>query len=509
MPSLPRAVGRWPLEPAPDLRALLSIIHSRAIGPVYLVGGAVRDLLRNGTPRDLDIAVDGDARALATAVASALGGHAFTLDDGRSQVRVTLEDGPVSDIDFAPLTSSLDADLRSRDLTVDALAMPIRAGGELKDVIDPTGGLADLEAGTLRMTSEAVYSADPLRLLRAVRLATELEFEIEPATAAAISSNAPRLDQAAPERRRDELTRIMATPRSAAAVRLLDRLGLLDQLLPELAPGRGVEQPPTHHYYDVFDHSIETLADLDAMLSIDEPSDAWHRELRAAFRWGMTGYPLDEYLNGAAGGSSRRVLLKFAGLLHDVAKPETKTVEADGRVRFFGHSELGARKSELICRRLRFGSRETKFVAQLVDDHLRPTQLSPRHGTPPTRHALYRFFRDLDDAAPACLFLYLADGAAAAGPRLTMDRWQRMVVYVAYVLAEYDKLKQGLPPAKRLVNGNDLMEALSLTPGPQLGELLRAVEEAVGAGEIETREQAIDYARRRLADNMARQGALS
>jgi poly(A) polymerase len=357
-----------------------------------------------------------------------------------------------------------------------------------------------------------VYLADPLRLLRAVRLAAELEFEVESATATAIGRHASLLDRAAPERRRDELTRILATPRSAGAVRLMDGLGLLDQLLPELAPARGVEQPPAHHFYDVFDHSIETLASLDAMLATDEPSGAWRRELSAAFRWGMTGYPLDEYLDGPAGSSSRRVLLKFAGLLHDVAKPETKTVEIDGRVRFLGHSEVGARKSELICRRLRFGSRETKFVAQLVDDHLRPTQLSPRHGTPPSRHALYRFFRDLDDAAPACLFLYLADGAAAAGPRLTMERWQRMVAYVGFVLAEHEKLKQDLPPAKRLVNGNDLMTALGVRPGPQLGQLLRAVEDAIGAGEVETRDQAIEYASRELVGGESRpahEGAVS
>jgi poly(A) polymerase len=185
----------------------------------------------------------------------------------------------------------------------------------------------------------------------------------------------------------------------------------------------------------------------------------------------------------------------LAGLLHDVAKPETKSVEADGRVRFLGHPEVGARKSEVICRRLRFGNRETRFVSQLVDDHLRPTQLSPQHGTPPSRHALYRFFRDLDDAAPACLFLYLADGAGAAGPRLTLERWQRMVAFVAFVLAEHDKLKQQVPPAKRLVRGNDLMEALGIDPGPRLGQLLHAVEEAAGSGEIETREQAIEFAK--------------
>jgi poly(A) polymerase len=484
----------------PELQQLLALVHANAEGKVYLVGGAMRDLLSNRMPRDLDIAVDGDASRLARRVATALAGHVFELDEQRAQLRVVLDAGPISEIDFAPLKGLLETDLRSRDFTIDAIAAPMESDGSLGDLIDPTDGLADLKAKRLGMTSEAVFRDDPLRLLRAVRLYAELGFELDEATAEAIQRHASLLNQAAPERQRDEFARILATARSAPAVRLLDSLGLLEQLLPELMPARGVDQPPSHHYYDVFDHSIEALANLDAILSRDEPLDAWHHDLRGAFRAGMKGYPLDEYLDERAGGQSRRVLLKLAGLLHDVAKPETKTIEADGRVRFLGHPELGARKAEVICRRLRFGNRETGFVSQLVDDHLRPTQLSPQHGTPPSRHALYRFFRDLEDTAPACLFLYLADGAAAAGPRLRLERWQGMVAFVAYVLAENARLQLDVPPAKRLVTGNDLIEALALEPGPLLGRLLKAVEDAIGGGEVETREHAIEYARKLLAE---------
>ena len=488
----------------PGLQALLATVHTRAHAPVWLVGGALRDLLRGREPHDLDFAVESDARAVARRLADSLGADVFDLDEGRQQSRVLVADGMVQAIDFTGLPQGLEADLHRRDFTINALAAEVGPDGTLSPVIDVHRGLVDLDASRLRMTSETALTSDPLRFLRAVRIAIEHGFEIEPATAEAIRRHAPLLPNAAAERQRDELVRIFETHRSARAVRLLDSLGLLAQVLPELLPAKGVEQPANHHYYDVFDHSVECLANLDAMLSRGEPLDTRHERMRAVFRWGLEGYPLDEYLEGRSGAYSRRVLLKLAGLLHDVSKPETRTLEADGRIRFFGHPEKGARKAELICRRLRFGTRETRFVSLLVDNHLRPTMLSQDRSKPPSRRALFRFFRDLDDAAQSCLFLYLGDGSAAAGPRLTEDGWKRMVSYVAYLLAEHARVQVVFEPAHRLVTGNDLIETLGLAPGPRLGEVLRAIEEAIAAEEVSSRDEAIDYARRLMAGGGAK-----
>jgi very-short-patch-repair endonuclease len=187
------------------------------------------------------------------------------------------------------------------------------------------------------------------------------------------------------------------------------------------------------------------------------------------------------------------VLLKLAGLLHDVAKPETKALDPTGRTRFLGHPELGAGKATRICERLRFGNKETRFVSLLVEEHLRPTQLA--NSGPPSARALYRFFRDLGDAAPALLTLTLADGAAAAGPRLTRERWQRHVAFMAYVLEHGQSRLDAASKQPRLITGNDLIEALGMAPGPELGRVLAAVQEAIGAGEVGTREEAIEYAR--------------
>jgi poly(A) polymerase len=469
----------------PELQSLLKALRKTVPG-AHLVGGAVRDLVQGRRPHDLDVVTTAEPRVIAAALGAALNGHAFPLDPSRGVYRVTFS----PDLSQA---SDLHADLRRRDFTIDALAAEIQDDGSLGPVIDDCGGLSDLASHTVRMVDAENLQADPLRLLRAVRLATELAFAVEPVTAGTIRSLAPRLAETAGERQRDEVVRILTTPRAAAGIRLADSLGLLDVLLPELTPARGVEQPSNHHYYDVFEHSIQALAALDEMLhGVDTTTDRpW---LGPEFRSVMAGFDTDAYLAVRTGNTTRLVLLKLAGLLHDVSKPETKAMQPDGRIRFLGHPEQGAVKAAAICERLRFSNREARFVSLLVEEHLRPTQLA-QPGAPPSRRALYRFARDLGEALPACLLLSLADAAAATGPRLQQDRWRGHVGYCRYVLYEVSRIDSPEQVQTRLVDGNDLMRELSIEPGPSVGRLLTQLDEARAVGEIETRTEAIEYAR--------------
>ncbi len=484
----------------PAMRSLLKAIADCLPG-AFLVGGALRDLLSDSSRlnraslRDVDLLVPNAAAAGADSLAEALGGHAFVLDSERGQHRVALEPGAAArNIDISAFEDSVGENLRGRDFSVNAMAAPIETGGALGEVIDPCGGLADLEAKRLRMVSEEALAEDPLRLMRAARQATELEFEIEPETAAAIRRRAPGVTQAAGERQRDEFFRILATPHSAAGVRLLDELSLLTEILPELAPARGVSQPGPHHYWDVFNHSVQALANLDMMLGKSEEVEPESQAMREIFDQTLLPFELDAYFAEKVQGESRLVLLKLAGLLHDVSKPETKTLDDDGNAHFYGHSELGATKVAVICRRLRLGKEETGFVALLVEEHLRPTQLSSR-GQPPSQRALYRFFRDLDSAATACLILLLADGAASAGPRLKRDGWIRSVGFVRYLLERHQGQIETVEKQPRLITGEDLMKELLIEQGPLVGRLMRSLDEAIGAGEISSREAGLEFAR--------------
>ncbi|HZP26712.1 MAG TPA: HD domain-containing protein, partial [Dehalococcoidia bacterium] len=364
-------------------------------------------------------------------------------------------------------------------------------------VIDPTRGLADLAAGNVRVISEEAFREDPLRPLRGVRLATELAFDLEPGTVELIRRYAADVSRAAAERQRDELVRILDTERAADGVRLLEEVSLLEVLLPDTAAMRGVEQPK-EHYWDVWQHSVETLAALDRLLAASQPSgEPWAtlwRLLRDELGW--LADELRGYLDEPISADHRRIaIVKLGGLLHDIAKPQTKALDETGRIRFFGHPEQGAEKAAAMMRRLRFAGREVEFVSTMVDAHLRPVQLG-QQGLP-TRRALYRLFRDCGEATLAVLLLSLADHLGSVGPRLNLAGWRTHLGLINYILAEQRRDDSLVAPA-RLVSGHDLMQELQIEPGPTLGRLLESVREARAAGEVTTKEEALALARREL-----------
>lgn len=487
-----------------NVRRLLRRLHgvwAEAGADGYLTGGFLRDILLDRPVRDIDVALSDDAASLARLAADALDAAFFPLDEERGIVRVVLPAGsPVAYVDVTRLRGeTIESDLAERDFTIDALALPLAAVGRRspQPLIDPFRGVDDLDRRAVRAVGDGVFRADGLRLLRAVRLCAELDFALDPDTAALIRRDVVFLDTAAPERKRDELARILATSRAAPSLRLLDDLGLLERLLPEVTACRGVTQPK-EHYWDVFDHLIETTAALDFVLSEEEPQGrreaSFWRELWRQFAW--LPQVREHFREETTEGRQRAALLKLAGLLHDIAKPETKAPDKTGRVRFIGHMALGAEKASTVMRRLRFSGVETRLVATITEQHLRPGQMSS--GGPPTRRAIYRFFRDTGDAALDILFLTLADALAARGPRMRFSTWRGHVAHINYLLARR-YLDQ--PPAEppRLVTGDDIMAALAIPPGPLVGRLLAAVEEARALGEVSTREEALALAKRLFA----------
>lgn len=479
-----------PFLPTPLRTALVAVVEPDG-GGCYVVGGYVRDRLLGRVAADLDLAVAGEPRRMAVALARRLGGSVFPLSEEHGAWRVTLRtpvDG-VGSVDLTALRGSIGADLALRDFTLNAMA----ATPDGETLIDPHDGARDLHDGVVRAVGERAIRDDPVRAIRAPRLAVELGLRIEPATIALIRHDAALLARVAGERSRDELMRILDTDAGMAGVRLLDDLGLLDVLLPELIPAKGCTQPK-EHYWEVFDHCVETVGVLDCLLARGAPDEACAR--RAGVLWEHWQQPagLSARCDEDAGsGHSRRALLKLAGLLHDVSKPETKAVQADGRTRFFGHDERGALVAAGAMRRLRFSGREIAAVEALIRDHLRPGQLAAP-GETPTARALYRFYRDLGELVPDLLLLNLADGAAAAGPRQTAVQWLGHVRYTAWVLQQGVE-RESLTRPTRLVSGHDLIGELGLAPGPILGRILGELAEAEAAGELRTREEAITRAR--------------
>lgn len=468
---------------------------------LWPVGGAVRDALLGRPIHDWDFAVERDALGLARAVADVLGGDFYPLDAERDTGRVILktESGARLELDFAVLRgATLEADLAARDFTVNALAVD-----EANAPVDPTGGLADLEARRVRATGERAFHDDPLRLLRAVRVEAELGFAIEPQTAAWIRRDAPLLAQPSAERLRDEFVRLLALPGAAASVQRLDEFGLLVHVIPELEPLKGVEQSPPHAL-DVWQHTLETVDTLEGILAVacsgdfgrssrmDAPTAAWGDLARALRQF--AGDLCTHLAVEVSGGRDRALLLKLAALLHDVGKPQTRSQDEDGRIHFYNHELVGAQITTSLMRRLRFSQDEVERVRVLVGQHLRPAFLA--QGGPLTRRAIYRYFRATSCAGVDVVLLALADYVAIWGPRLEEACWARLLEVAEMLLAHwFERYEETVEPPP-LLTGGELMAALGLEPGPQIGRLLRALQEAQAAGEVRTRGEALTLAER-------------
>jgi poly(A) polymerase len=462
----------------------------------YLVGGFVRDLLLGRDTVDIDIAVGVDGLETARRVAAALGGKYVLLDAENGVGRVVVP-GETCHLDFTTLDGDIKQDLARRDFTVDAIALPLDESFEpavdTARLIDPFDGRGDLRRHVLKSTGPGVFEADAVRMLRAVRLAAELGLRIEDNTEGLIRRHTHLITTVAGERVREELLRLFALPGIGPRLTYLDELGLLTCLIPELEAARGVSQPRLH-VWNVFEHSIKTTAAVEFVLREGSWDYAGADEL-APVPWSPV---LERHFEQEIGsGSTRKSLLKLAALLHDVAKPETKTTEVSGRTRFLGHPQLGAFNTAAIMTRLRFSNREIQHVALLIKYHLRPTQMS-QEGLP-TRRAVYRYFRDTGETGIDLLFLSLADHLATRGATLDRQQWREHARLTDGVLNIYFEEKS--PPAKRrLIDGHELMGIFSLEPGPRIGRLLEAVREAQAAGEISDKQEAIAYIRRIMTD---------
>jgi poly(A) polymerase len=466
--------------------------------PVYLVGGAVRDALLGQASDDLDFVVPEGAITLAFAAGDALSLPAYVLDRERDTGRVVVPGTPTrkkTTLDFARYRAGdLEGDLRARDFTINAMALPAGASSA-SDVIDPLGGRADLEAGLVRLASPAALQDDPVRTLRAVRMAVRFGFKLVPNTVAAIGAAAPDLPAVSAERIRDELVKLLGSPAPDLALQMLHDVGLLPVVMPEIAALAPVEQSPPHHEA-VLAHTISTLRWLAAIERLVQDSRGEPANLEDA-RQRLAPYasalrahlhrPVDGDLNGLD-------LLRFGALFHDAGKAETQERDEQGRIRFFGHAERGAHLAAHRLRQLRFSNEAIRHVERIVATHMRPLLLARENKV--TRRAVFRFFRAAGSAGLDTGLLALADHLAThAGPD-AHGSWERLLSVVETLFHHYfDGYQETIAPPP-LLDGRALMEALGLSPGPEVGRLLSLLAEEQAAGEISTAEEALERAQR-------------
>jgi putative nucleotidyltransferase with HDIG domain len=451
------------------LRALAEIAER-----AWLVGGALRDRLLGRATADFDVAVDGDRAGLARELGRRARGHAFPLSEGFGGWRV-ISHRRSWQVDLLPLSGgSIIADLGARDFTVNALAQPLGSD----EVIDPFGGLADLDAGRLRMVSAVAFEQDPLRVLRLARLACELGFSVDEETRLAATESAAGLEGVAAERIFYELKRIITADTAVYGLEQMDAAGATAVVLPELERLRGVEQSHYHHL-DVHEHTRAVLAETIAL----------ERNLEAAF--GEHADALADFLNTPlADGLSRGQALRFGALLHDIAKPETRDLTPRGRVTFIGHDELGAQLAGEMLSRLRASERLREQVAALARHHLRLGFLV--HAAPLPRREVYRYLLETEPVAVDVTVLSVADRLATRGAAVREAAIASHLALARELVGE--ALAWTAAPPQGLVRGDELARELGIEPGPELGRLLRELREAAFMGEVRTRAEALELA---------------
>jgi tRNA nucleotidyltransferase/poly(A) polymerase len=488
-----------------DLPLVLKVFEISGDRELYLVGGAVRDALLDTRSHDFDFAVAANAIDVARQVSAALGGDFYVLDEAFDAGRVILTgaDDQRDVLDFSKYRGEgILADLAGRDFTINAIAYDPRR----TLLLDPMQGAADLRAKLMRGCTASSIRDDPVRILRAIRLATALGFHIEDSTRLAIKADLPLLIQVSPERRRDELFRILDARQAAAALRAIEVLGGMSFLAPELAALGGVAQHPPH-LHDVWNHTLAVIQNLDAILAVlAEGPKAGDAEAMWA---GVLALELGRYRGDIARhlaespnqDRSHRSLLFFGALYHDAGKPITRTIGEDGRIRFKNHEQESAGLVAARVRELRLSNAEARWLRTLVCQHgsfhelAKPMELA---GDAPSRRAIYQFFQRAEGCGPDLVLLGLADVRGARGETLTEKAWSAFV-HTARILLEnlWEKPQEAVRPPP-LLDGHDLMITFQLESGPQIGLLLAAIREAQAAGEIHDRAEALELAQQAI-----------
>jgi len=450
-------------------------------GDGWIVGGTVRDALLGRPLVDLDLAVPGNPEPAARALGRAANGAVFRLSEQFGAWRVHGRDDGFT-FDVSPLQgATIEEDLARRDFSVNAIAVPL-AGGQ---PVDPTGGLPDIERRTLRVlggdsVETSSYASDALRPLRLARLATELSFAPDARTERLTLEAAHDVTRASPERIFAELRRIVVADRAVEGLELCDRLGLTAAVLPELSALHGVEQSAYHHL-DVHGHTIEVLREQIAIERDPEPVFGADLAPRMA---AVLAEPLADELTRAGA-------LRFAALLHDIAKPATRRELDGGRVSFIGHDAVGEEVIDGICRRLRTSERLREFLGANARHHLVLGFLV--HQRPLSRAAVYRYLCTTSPVEVEVTVLSCADRLATRG-RKAEPAIQKHLDLARELMAAALEWR-AIGPPKPAIKGNRLARELGIEPGPELGELLSALAQARYTGEASTPEEAIAYAR--------------
>jgi tRNA nucleotidyltransferase/poly(A) polymerase len=433
----------------------------------YIVGGSIRDLFLGRTPVDYDIAVDKNPKKYAEKIAQKTSGRLIELGKPEQMIFRVVSKNFVYDI--SPIAgATIEDDLLKRDFTINALAWDLSS----KKVIDCVGGQKDIASENIQMVSKSIFKNDPIRLIRAYRIAAAFDFQIEPQTAAAIKDHAPLLQTSAGERVKAELFKILAASNSYYFLSQMAKTGVLQTIFPELTDLQTCFQNRYHHF-DVFQHTMKAYSHLETLLN----------NCHAIF-------PGAEGKFKPCANPFKGRLLKCSILLHDIGKPRSRTTDEKGNIHFYGHGKKSADMTQIIARRLKFSNSEASYIDFIIRNHIRPLFLFISHQNRTiTQKGIARFFLKAGKYAPDLLIHTMADIKGKENKK--DERNEAFISFAREMLKYYFSYFQPEKAKPPFITGRDLINDFALTPSPLFKKILKRVEEARLSKKIKNKDEAI------------------
>ena len=464
------------LKEIPHLSTISRIARGRNLG-IWLVGGVLRDIYLKQKKElvDFDFCVEKETLAVVKEFAKSISSKFITLDRSQESFRVVLKKrGKNYTYDFTGMRGeTIKEDLALRDFAINTLAISLSE--KKPKLIDYFHAGKDIRGKVIKVVKDEVIPQDPLRILRGFSFVANYGFRISAKTLKLMVKHKSLIKKVSKERINEELFKILTSNNSYKVIKVMDKLKIIDEFIPEIIKMRGIGQGGYHHL-DVWKHSLETLRQFELLF----------------IKRLVKNKEVVAYLNQELAGQRRRIqIIKLACLLHDIGKPKAKK-KLDKKTIFHTHEKIGRELAGVIADNLRLSLREKSILMKLIFWHLRPGYLADQVN--PSRRAIYRFFRDTQEEGASVILLSLSDWRATRGPLTDAKKRRRHEAVMLDLADKYfaDKKKKPLP---RVIDGHSIMSKFKISSGPLIGVILKTIKEEQILGKVSTRQEALKRAK--------------